>query len=790
MNTRVWKAGAFAVLIAATAALLGWGQTAPVYPQGLIIDPPDATQFEVSIWTDKAEYQVGELVTISYEVNKPAYIYIWDIMPTGQVQVIFPSSAYPGGSDNFVQAGTHQLPRSFSVAPPFGTEYLQILATTTPVDVASFPMGDPSQFQQQVEVQVLGLLIEDDRTWNVTSFEIVEEAPDDRATLVITSTPSGASVTIDSTFVGYTPLTQHVSLGGHLIMFSKPGYSSRGVYFVAYTPGTRQIDRELTPILPPNAPPTASFAHSPSNPIVGSLVQFNGAGSFDPDGSVVSYSWNLGDGTTKTGPFVTHRFTSGGTFTVTLTVTDDDGTSDSVSRTIQVGPTNLPPVAAFTFDKPSPAVGVWVQFDASSSFDSDGSIAAYRWDFGDGGTDTGPVRWHPFMSGGAFTVTLTVIDDDGASDSVSQTIQVGPTNLPPVAAFTFDPLNPAVGAWVQFNASSSFDSDGSIVTYQWDFGDGKTGVGPFASNRFTSGGTFYVTLTIVDDDGLSGTVTQPIQIGQTQQNPVAAFTYTPLFPTVGQTITFDASSSFDPDGNIVSYRWDRNGDGILDASGPVVQASFAAPGVVPVRLDVTDNDGRTSSATQTVTIGSSGGPSGAPPMGTTPGIFVWGTDRWHVTVNAGAGWSAPRGYRLELKTDGVFQNVNQPSGGTAFPMGLITTPADGGKTLLFEGTLQSGSLDHTFTAPGARKLILSLQLDIDGDGDLDESASFVYLRHLMVHPPSSIIPGLSLSEDWDLTFGLPSGSTSELLPTTDFKVGYTKGALTIYGPSISDLEGS
>jgi len=696
MNKRIWKVGVLALLLASAATILGWGQGAPVYPQGLIIDPPGTDVLEVSIWTDKPEYQVGDLVTISYEVNKDAYIYIWDITPEGDVQVVFPNDAYPGGADNFVQAGTHQLPQSFPIAPPLGTEYLQILATTRPVDVAAFPMSDPALFQQEVEVQVLGLLLEDERTWGFTTFEITDEPAPSYGTLIVNSNPPGASIDLDGGFIGFTPKTHFVTQGLHRLSISKPGYATKNIVVVIFGTGTRTVNVDLTPLFPTNDPPNASFTVSPPNPTIGSFVQFNGASSFDSDGSIGSYEWSFGDGTSGFGPFVSHRFTIGGTFSVTLTVTDDDGAADSTTRQIQVGP----------------------------------------------------------------------------------------TTQPPVASFTFNPESPQVGTWIQFNASASSDPDGSITSYEWSFGDGSAGFGPFVSHRFMANGTYSVTLTVTDNDALSSSTTQQVQIGQAQQAPVAAFTYSPLSPTVGQTITFDASSSFDPDGRIVSYGWDLNGDGVTDASGPIGQVRYGSPGSVPVRLTVTDNDGLSSFATQTIVVGQGSSGTGAPPIGTTPGIFVWGTDRWHITVNAGADWSAPRTYRLELETDGTFQNVNQPSGGGVFPLGLITTPPGGGKTLLFEGTLGSGAVDHTFTIPGATKLILSLEMDIDGDGDLDESPSFVYLRRFMVNPPSPVIPG-----DWDLTFGLPRQSTTAFLPTVDFRIGYTRGSLTIYMGSISDFEG-
>jgi len=741
------------MLVISVATFAGWGQ---VYPQGLIIDPPTSEELTVSISTDKPQYQVGDLVTISYEVNKAAYIYIWDIMPTGQVQVVFPNASYPGGLDNFVEAGAHQLPQSFPAAPPYGTEYLQILATTRPVDVASFPMSDPGLFQEQVEVQVMGLLLEDERTWSFTSFEILEGAPSNYATLNISSTPSGASISIDGTFVGTTPGTHYVPQGMHRVSISKTGYAPYETLLILFGTGARTINPTLTPLAPTNNPPTASFSYSPPNPLVGTYVQFNAGASTDSDGSIVSYSWSFGDGSTGTGPAIWHPFLVGGSYAVTLTVRDDDGATNSLTRNVQVGPSNTPPVASFTYAKLG---SNWVQFDASGSSDSDGAIVSYSWSFGDGSAPgTGNMTYHLFPTASTFVVTLTVTDDDGATATSTQSVSLAPANVAPVASFT----QTSIGSnWVRLDATASSDSDGTIVSYSWNFGDGSpAGTGNVTYHQFPVASSFLVTLTVVDDDGATGTSSQVVDLSPPAQAPTAAFTYSPTFPIVGQLITLNGTSSSDPDGSIVQYRWDLNADGVYDASGPVVQGSFGAAGAALVRLDVTDDDGLTGSVTQTIVVGTSGGPVGAPLTGTTPGIFVWGSDRWHVTVNAGAGWTAPHSYRIELRTDGTFENINDPSGSPVIPLGLTPTPVGGGWTVTFDGSIQNGSVDYTFRVPDSESIWMSLKLDLNGDGTLDETTSFVYLRHSLVRPPS--VP---------MVVGLPRGSSNELLPGLDFRIG-------------------
>jgi serine protease len=157
---------------------------------------------------------------------------------------------------------------------------------------------------------------------------------------------------------------------------------------------------------------------------VGETVTLDASGSTDSDGSIERYEWAFGDGTTATGQRVTHAFDAADTYTVTLTVSDDAGGSDSVSKTIGVGTSNATPSASFTTSPSISAIDETVSFDASGSTDSDGSIERYEWDFGDGTAATGETVTHSFDSSGEYTVSLTVTDDAGATDTVAKSITI------------------------------------------------------------------------------------------------------------------------------------------------------------------------------------------------------------------------------------------------------------------------------------------------------------------------------------------------------------------------------
>lgn len=189
---------------------------------------------------------------------------------------------------------------------------------------------------------------------------------------------------------------------------------------------------------PANVPPTAD-ANGPYSGTVGVAVTFDGSASTDPDGSIVSYDWDFGDGTSAVdaGATPTHIYNVDSTFNVALTVTDNAGATGVDTTTATIGLGNQPPVA----DANGPytgTTGLPVTFDGSASIDPDGSIVSYDWDFGDGTIvpNAGAAPAHTYDAEGTFNVTLTVTDDAGASDSALSTATIsapGVLNLDPVA---------------------------------------------------------------------------------------------------------------------------------------------------------------------------------------------------------------------------------------------------------------------------------------------------------------------------------------------------------------------
>src|SRR5207249_2170149 len=132
-------------------------------------------------------------------------------------------------------------------------------------------------------------------------------------------------------------------------------------------------------------PPIASFTTSSSTPLPGDLVTFNGSSSYDPDGSIATYAWDFGDGSTASGSVATHIYSTHGVYQATLVVTDFDNLTGSQTASIRV---LALPSASFAFGPPRPFQRASVTFDASNSTDPDGSITNYAWDWGDGSNRT------------------------------------------------------------------------------------------------------------------------------------------------------------------------------------------------------------------------------------------------------------------------------------------------------------------------------------------------------------------------------------------------------------------
>src|SRR2546425_7000740 len=272
------------------------------------------------------------------------------------------------------------------------------------------------------------------------SFNITA-APPPTGDLTVTTTtsgpnaPSGYTVTVDGgqsksigasgsvSYSGLTAASHSVQLNSVPSNCSVSEANPQTVTVPAS--GTAQASFTIT-CAAPNQPPTAAFTSSCS----GLTCSFTDQ-SADPDGSVTNWLWDFGDGATSNTRNPSHPYAAGGDYTVTLTVTDNQGApSASVTHTASPRAPNQPPTAAFT----SSCSGLTCSFTDQST-DPDGSVASWHWDFGDGTTGTTRNPSHPYAAGGTSTLTPPVTDNQNApSAPVSHAVSPRAPNQPPTAA--------------------------------------------------------------------------------------------------------------------------------------------------------------------------------------------------------------------------------------------------------------------------------------------------------------------------------------------------------------------
>ena len=227
---------------------------------------------------------------------------------------------------------------------------------------------------------------------------------------------------------------------------------------------------------------------------------FNGGGSSDSDGWITDYDWSFFyDGSTEylTGVTPNFNFQIGGIYTVTLVVTDDETGTDSDTLVITIN--NYLPVADAGIDQSG--FKTIYNFDGSNSNDPDGAITNYTWEFTDDGTKYmyGATPSYDFINSGVFTVTLTVIGDEGEIDT--DTVDITIINRLPYADAGADQIgNRHV---YNFDGSNSNDPDGAITNYTWSFNDGGIQYMYEAtpSYDFQNLGVFTITLTVTGDEG-------------------------------------------------------------------------------------------------------------------------------------------------------------------------------------------------------------------------------------------------------------------------------------------------
>jgi len=376
-------------------------------------------------------------------------------------------------------------------------------------------------------------------------------------------------------------------------------------------------------------------------------------------------------------------------------------------------PPNQPPTASFT----SSCTGLTCSFDASASADQDGSIVGYSWTFGDSTSGSGVSPSHTYGTAGTRTVTLTVTDNQGATDSVSARVVAGQTNVAPTADFT----GSCNGLSCSFDGRTSSDPDGTVVGYAWDFGDGATAAGPTPSHAYARAGTFSVTLVVTDNNGATGSTTnsQPVTANRTITFRAAATPFTgtgvnsaaltvPASVQAGDALvlaltTNSAVSGTTPagyslvgtqtSGNVVTTQvWQR----VATAGDAGATVTVALSGAAKVDLSLVAYAGTRAAAPVLSFTGDAevGGSSHTTPTATAPdGAMV--VSVWNDKSSSARQFTAPAGVSVRTSILGAGNGD------------IATLVVDGGAPVA-AGPV--GGLTATVNAPSARSTMLTLVL--------------------------------------------------------------------------------
>ncbi|HSM07850.1 MAG TPA: PKD domain-containing protein, partial [Gemmatimonadota bacterium] len=421
-----------------------------------------------------------------------------------------------------------------------------------------------------------------------------------------------------------------------------------------------EAELQATHLVDNNVGPAAVAAINPGDPQVNETVIFDGSGSSDPDGSVASYSWDLGDGSApRSGVTTEHTYASAGSYQVVLTVTDNKGATDTDTRTLVVGPT------AGTLVAPT------LRLDASSLGLADGAAVASWPDPATGRTATAPHAGAQALfetnqtPGGTPAVHFQGDDHYEVADEAALEMDDGSSTV--IAVYAADVATQQVFLAKHTDGASAGAFMGAVTSDGRPFIDrpwketgpratASIGTGSFriVSYRISSGRVGFRIDGVAAGSGTIGdgvATNQPLRVGMIRhrspavdeyflrgrladlvvfdrslgdqdltawedalrathiegtppppnEDPTASFTYGPASPETGEVVSFDGSGSSDSDGTIASYAWDW-GDGSAAGSGVSPMHSYGSAGDYTVTLTVTDDQGGTDQTSQVVSV--------------------------------------------------------------------------------------------------------------------------------------------------------------------------------------------
>ncbi len=477
----------------------------------------------------------------------------------------------------------------------YTTTHSYSTAGTFPVTVNALETGTAaiSRIQETASMSMVVNPVAQPLTTDFT----VSASPTSGKPITFTGTASGgtAPYSLSFNFGDFTPsgtCSIAVSAGNCTVTHS---YAVKGSFTAALTTTDSATPTPHTatashPVSVAAQPLTVDFSFTPTNPTAGKPVSFtaSGTGGTGP----YSFAWTFNDGGSASGSSVSHTFTVKGSYTATVTVTDMNGATASMTHPVVVSAQPLS--ADFSFSPATVVVGNPVNFTGSAT----GGTPPYSfaWNFGDGSSASGVSVLHSYSVKGSYTVTLIVTDMNGVFARASRAVAVSPQPL--AADFTFTPANPTAGKPVSFTATVFGGT--SPYAFNWAFGDGQSGTGQNPTHSFSVKGSYTVSLTVTDMNSASVSATHTIVVSP--QTIVVDFVVSPTAPTVGRSATFTATVSGGTSPFVFAWSF---GDGSTGSGNPVGH-TYNATGPVTVSLNVTDMNGATAASSHSIIVVAAG----------------------------------------------------------------------------------------------------------------------------------------------------------------------------------------
>ena len=328
--------------------------------------------------------------------------------------------------------------------------------------------------------------------------------------------------------------------------------------------------------------PKADFSYSAQRVEVGVPVTFTDRSIGNP----TELRWTFGDNTTQTGAVVTKSWPAAGTYIVTLTATNSEG-SDTTQIPITVFDKVVAPTALIEPSATSATVGQTISFFSRSS----GNATDLKWDFGDRSNGSGSSIRHAWSTPGTYSVTLTASNSAGSNTATLQ-VTIRERVLPPVARLSASAALVEEGETVRFTSLSINNPTATT----WDFGDGQTGSGPTVVKAWANAGTYTVTMRVSNSEG-ADSATSVVRVLPNLPAPIASFSFAPVSPDTGTAVQFTDTSTGGPP---TEWHWDF-GDGSAESTQRNATHIFAKTGTFVVRLTVVNRAG-TNSTTRSLVV--------------------------------------------------------------------------------------------------------------------------------------------------------------------------------------------